>query len=144
MTCPVKTAEVILNLQKSLQDYKQRIDENTITESNIVDLNYIYIAGWMKAYYPEITIDWVRRNIGLELYNVLCGYIDKVFCQEHRQNSRRRGRRKEPAKKEVLGRYIALLMHVFRLDKRLLLEAGLGRSFLLASSCNGNQVRARH
>src|SRR5690606_2150447 len=69
-----KTVEVILNLQKSLQDYKQRIDEKEITESNIVDLNYIYIAGWMKAYYPEITIDWVRRNIGLELYTVLCGY----------------------------------------------------------------------
>jgi hypothetical protein len=96
-----KTVEVILNLQKSLQDYKQRIDENTITESNIVDLNYIYIAGWMKAYYPEITIDWVRRNIGLELYTVLCGYIDKVFLSGASAKQQEPGTPKRTRKKRL-------------------------------------------
>ena len=95
-----KTVEVILNLQKSLQDYKQRIDEKSITESNIVDLNYIYITGWMKAYYPDITIDWVRRNIGLELYTVLCGYIDKVFLSDPSAKRKETGTPKRTRKKK--------------------------------------------
>ena len=73
----------------------------TITESNIVDLNYIYIAGWMKAYYPEITIDWVRRNIGLELYTVLCGYIDKVFLSGASAKKKEPGKPKRTRKKRL-------------------------------------------
>lgn len=76
-----KTLKSILYMQRELEKLNDKIKSGEIPEDTLIDWDEIYITGWIKTYYPGITLEWVQKNISFELYQNLAGWVHKVFLE---------------------------------------------------------------
>lgn len=75
----VKTLKTILMMQREFERLQQRVKDGEIAEDDPVNYEEIYLTGWIRTYYPAVTLEWVQKNIPFDLFKVLSGYINKVF-----------------------------------------------------------------
>jgi len=55
--------------------------KNTMSDFDYnLESSYVHICAWIRSYYPEIDIEWVKENIISEsLMTKLIGYVMKIF-----------------------------------------------------------------
>lgn len=58
--------------------------KNTMSEIDYrLETGYVHIASWIRSYYPEISIQWVKENITDEgITSTLLNYAMKIFYPE--------------------------------------------------------------
>ena len=59
--------------------------KNTMSDFDYnLESSYVHVYAWMRSYYPEISIEWVRENITDDnVMSKLIGYVMKIFYPEH-------------------------------------------------------------
>ena len=79
-TLPVKKSMgMSLMMSQYFSDYmktKQPDEPDYITN---IELNYRMVTAWMRAYYPELSVEWVKENICEKLFLILVQKLEPLF-----------------------------------------------------------------
>ena len=79
-SCPVKkTMGTSLMLSQYFSDYMKSKPEDEIDSITNIELNYRMIAAWVRAYYPELSVEWVKANICDALLIEIVAFLEPLF-----------------------------------------------------------------
>lgn len=88
------TVGMSINFQMDMDDNRDRIDELKPIEKNL-EISYLLITRWIKTFYPEITLEWVRENILSEsVMTVLVQKATDLFYPKQAETPAPKRRRK--------------------------------------------------
>lgn len=74
-----KTMGMSLMMTQYFSDYMKtkNVDEPDYIVN--LELNYRMLASWMRGFYPELSVEWVKNNICDELLTKLVKILEPLF-----------------------------------------------------------------
>lgn len=79
-SCPVKrTMGTSLMLSQYFSDYMKNKPIDEIDVVTNIELNYRMIAAWVRGYYPELSVEWVKANVCDTLLIKLVEKLEPLF-----------------------------------------------------------------
>jgi len=94
-----KTVNSVLLLQDAMNDFNARHDLKNLTSSDIVELGYVTLTAWIRTYYPDLSIDWVKNNLSEELYIIMSKKAEELFFPDSSAKQKELGTPKRTRKK---------------------------------------------
>jgi len=73
--------------------------EYELTSSDIVELGYVTLTAWIRTYYPDLSIDWVKNNLSEELYIIMSKKAEELFFPDSSAKQKELGTPKRTRKK---------------------------------------------
>ena len=95
-----KTVNSVLLLQDAMNDFNARHDLKNLTSSDIVELGYVTLTAWIRTYYPDLSIDWVKNNLSEELYIIMSKKAEELFFPDSSAKQQEPGTPKRTRKKK--------------------------------------------
>ena len=74
-----KTMGMSLMMSQYFSDYMKSKNPDEPEYSLNLELNYRMIASWMRGFYPELSVEWVKNNICDALLLKLVGHLEPLF-----------------------------------------------------------------
>ena len=74
-----KTMGMSLMMSQYFSDYMKSKTSDEPEYLLNIELNYRMVASWMRGYYPELTVEWVKLNICDSLFTQLVKYLEPLF-----------------------------------------------------------------
>ena len=96
-----KTIGMTLMLQNYLNDFgKDRDLTNNLVSDNI-EVSFFTLYCWIKAYYSEMTLEWVKKNVDEELFVELMKIANDLFFPKTTEQAKpkKKPTAKKPTKK---------------------------------------------
>ncbi len=80
-TIPVKkSVGASLLLQQYMDDFNKKREPGDYKSTDSIELSYLCLTAWIRNYYPEITLEWVKQNITSdELLSELMKLANQIF-----------------------------------------------------------------
>jgi hypothetical protein len=75
----IKTVNSMLNMRHQFELLQDKVKSGEIPEDTLLNYDAVYVTGWMKSYYPEVSRKWAEEKIPFDLMQTLAGYIYKFF-----------------------------------------------------------------
>ena len=95
-----KTVNSVLLLQDAMNDFNARHDLKNLTSSDIIELGYVTLTAWIRTYYPDLSIDWVKNNLSEELYIIMSKKAEELFFPASSAKQTEQGTPKRTRKKK--------------------------------------------
>lgn len=75
-----KTVGMVLILQQYISEAERSKTSDDFGVFETLRLKLFMLTAWVKGYYPDVDIDWIKRNIVLEeLFIKLVEIADNIF-----------------------------------------------------------------
>ena len=82
----MKTIRSSLYAEDGMENLNKKKDAMSTSEYGL-EVSFVHIAAWMRSYYPEIDIEWVKDNIVSEkVMSKLVNYVIKIFYPDTMEN----------------------------------------------------------
>ena len=95
-----KTVNSVLLLQDMMNDFNSRHDLKNLTSSDIIELGYVTLTAWVRTYYPDLSLDWVKNNLSEELYVILSKKAEELFFPDSSAKQKEPGTPKRTRKRK--------------------------------------------
>lgn len=74
-----KTMGMSLMMTQYFSDYMKTKNPDEPDYLTNLELNYRMITSWIRGFYPELSVEWVKSNISDELLRELVKLLEPVF-----------------------------------------------------------------
>ncbi len=96
----LKTTAALLYMQSYMEAFRGKKPEE-YSVSDKIECAYITVCSWIKAFYPDVSLEWARENLSDELLEILSGYANDLFFPKPREAAKPE---KKPAKRSKKAR----------------------------------------
>ena len=94
-----RAAGSILLIQEYMNQYKNG-DIKLEGAALQIEIGYMTIAAWIRGEYPKLTLEWVKKNISAEVYEILIVKSnDLFFPPTEKAKPKKKPMAKKPIKK---------------------------------------------
>lgn len=93
---PVKrTIGMSLTMNQYFSDYMKSKQADEAEYLTNIELNYRMVAAWMRGFYPELSVDWVKSNICDLLFTELVKILEPLFFPKTEEPGKPKKNRKK-------------------------------------------------
>lgn len=82
-------------LNQYFMDYNKSKSVGTPEWAHNIELNYRMVASWIRGYYPDVSVDWVKNNVSNELFKELVKLLEPLFFPKQSETVQPKKRRKK-------------------------------------------------
>jgi hypothetical protein len=74
-----KTVGMSLMLNQYFSDFNKSCDPDMPDAVKNIEFNYFMITTWVRGFYPDLTVEWVKSNIPEVLFIELVRLLEPIF-----------------------------------------------------------------
>lgn len=74
-----KTVGMTLTLQQYMNDFAKVKPPSEYDAADSVELGYFMLTAWIRAHYPDKTVEWVKLNVCEDLFTELMTLANEMF-----------------------------------------------------------------
>jgi hypothetical protein len=74
-----QTVGMSIMLNQYFMDYNKSKNIDTPDWEANLELNYMLVTSWIRGYYPEICLEWVKNNVSNDLFKELVKLLEPLF-----------------------------------------------------------------
>ena len=89
-----KTIGMSLMMSQYFLDYNKNLNTEIPDYQKNIELNYLMVTAWVRGYFPELSVEWVKNNICDELFRELVKLLEPLFFPKQAEPEKPRKTRK--------------------------------------------------
>lgn len=89
-----KTMGMSLMMTQYFQEYTKSKNPDEPDYIHNLELNYRMITAWLRGFYPELSVEWVKANVNDELFLKLVKHIEPLFFPKMKETGKPKRSRK--------------------------------------------------
>ena len=82
-------------LNQYFMDYNKSKNVDQPEWAANLELNYRMVTAWIRGYYPEVSVEWVKNNVSNELFKELVKLLEPLFFPKQPETVQPKKRRKK-------------------------------------------------
>lgn len=90
-----KTMGMSLMMTQYFSDYMKSKDQDESDYITNLELNYRMVTSWIRGYYPDKSVEWVKVNISDDLLIQLIKYLEPLFFPKQTETVKPKKTRKK-------------------------------------------------
>ena len=89
-----KTVEATLRLQQYMNDFSETRKNGEYTAADSIEIGYLTLLAWFKDYYPDMDIDWLKKNLSQPLFEAIMLIANEMFFPKAEEGRPRKNPKK--------------------------------------------------